>query len=368
MQGSAAEGQERDSGLIIREYPLRIDVYKVTSEQIDALTGKSDAVQLFGFFAAIAATFTAGFIASLCFAPDPPRTLYLVTGVLGGITVILGVLTCAFFVQYRKKRELLKARPVNEEYVRPTQGKQDSAPLSGQEPSTGKIASLPAQAPTVSPSWSVNPIPRLAGYWLRYDSDPARPGGSTGMTAGSKGFMFVELSDKRAEFLEQTGPAVFRSLGEVTLKRRSDDPTESPFTLALHAPNTGDESHMVLRVESDGRLAAMQPRAASGPPIYYYLRGRETDAAPGQGAGVEILRADYGIPGIKQQDVAKALGGATRWDRLLIHVTDDPLGCDPVPGKLKRLELDYRHRGQEHALTVDQGDWLHLPPLIPPKG
>jgi Domain of unknown function (DUF3395) len=75
---------------------------------------------------------------------------------------------------------------------------------------------------------------------------------------------------------------------------------------------------------------------------------------------LQILRADYGAEG-QYANVTEALRSQINDGRLFLHIDNDSMGVDPLPGAHKRLRVVYMIRGERRNLVVEEKSDLQLP-------
>ena len=101
----------------------------------------------------------------------------------------------------------------------------------------------------------------------------------------------------------------------------------------------------------------------------YYLYNRRypgdriaVEVYPGDNYGqVWITRALYGT-GKHIVDVTAQLNAQIRYGELSIPVTNATMGGDPYPNRVKTLWVWYTIDGQAGQLTLNENDYLQLPP------
>lgn len=76
--------------------------------------------------------------------------------------------------------------------------------------------------------------------------------------------------------------------------------------------------------------------------------------------GLTIVSARYGA-GTAWMDVTGRVAARVQNGCLHISATNDELGGDPMPNTVKSMEVRYRHGGQEHSRTVQEGGFLSIP-------
>jgi hypothetical protein len=94
--------------------------------------------------------------------------------------------------------------------------------------------------------------------------------------------------------------------------------------------------------------------APAGPPE----RSSVDDSA--EKPGLTILSAVYGAAS-SWNDVASVLTTKIEDGKLLVPVTNEELGSDPLPNTKKRLEVAYSHRGRTYRATVSENEMLSIP-------
>jgi hypothetical protein len=80
--------------------------------------------------------------------------------------------------------------------------------------------------------------------------------------------------------------------------------------------------------------------------------------------GLRITRALFGA-GKHIVDVTSQLNAQIREGRLRIPVNNNTMGGDPYPNRAKTLTVSYTVDGHPQQVTLNEGDFLQLPPGEP---
>jgi len=114
-----------------------------------------------------------------------------------------------------------------------------------------------------------------------------------------------------------------------------------------------------LRFEPAGSMFVIF-REKAGHEEYLVKSTRIGPTRPAKAPNIEIREA---IVGSSSLDVTEKVAGAVNSGLLSLHVTDDVLGCDPMPEAFMNLRVDYVHDGKPHKVDVIEYNLLEFPPL-----
>lgn len=81
---------------------------------------------------------------------------------------------------------------------------------------------------------------------------------------------------------------------------------------------------------------------------------------PDSAADLTICTATYGAQD-KVKDVTQILASKVKDGKLELLVSNKNLGGDPVPGVVKKLQVEYIYAGKQHSATADERETLSLP-------
>ena len=150
----------------------------------------------------------------------------------------------------------------------------------------------------------------------------------------------------------------FRVTGKVPELWRPDRGTMEPCAVY---EQDGDVMRIPLRFEPAGSVFVVF-RPGKAAPHAVAVTSRDSAAVRLRSA-LSIVRASYGDPDDSQNklDVTKKLAACMR-DGFVKLSNFDRLGGDPAPGIRKQLRVDYTVAGKPGTVSVQDGDWLRLPP------
>lgn len=141
---------------------------------------------------------------------------------------------------------------------------------------------------------------------------------------------------------------------EIELVSSSEQPASglSVAALALIAAILGIVLSVISSIFTEGILKRTT--------VSLRRRLRRLSTQPDSAADLAICTATYGAQD-EGKDVTRILASRVKDGKLELLVSNENLGGDPVPGVVKKLQVEYLFAGKQHSATADEGETLSLP-------